>query len=168
MADTGSKRIANMFRFKHHAIAVPEIMATNLMIDTTARLTAAIAGIHEATPNKMEAIHSLCTLPLSKVAPLPPPALSILPTPQDPSPLVNVDKPIIVWNPQLVQPSVPILSHNTNDIIPNHMAPAIVEDDSDNNLLIPITARAHLVTISCAHCKTVFSCAINCGYAPPI
>jgi hypothetical protein len=81
MANTGGKRITDTFWFKQHAIPVLDITATNRMIDTTIGLTAAIAGIQEAPPNNMEAIQSLCTLLLGKVAPLPPPAPSILPTP---------------------------------------------------------------------------------------
>jgi hypothetical protein len=81
----------------------------------------------------MEAIQSLRTLLLGEVTLLPPPAPSILPTPQEPTPLVDIDKPIINWNPQLVQPSLPPLKHNTNDIIPSGNTLAIVEDVSDND-----------------------------------
>jgi hypothetical protein len=56
MANTGSKRITDTFRFKHHAIPVPEIMAANRIIDATERLTAAIACIQNAPPKKIEAI----------------------------------------------------------------------------------------------------------------
>jgi hypothetical protein len=119
MADTGGKRITDMFQFKHHAIPVPEITATNRIIDATTRLTAAIAGVQDAPPNRMKAIQSLCTLLLGKTTPIPPPAPSILPTPQPPTPLVSVDKPVIIWNPQLVQPYLPTLNHNTNNISSN-------------------------------------------------
>jgi hypothetical protein len=81
MANTGSERITNMFRFKHQDISVPEITATNRIIHATKRLTATIAGMQEAPLDKMEAIQSLCTLLLGEVALLPPPAPSILPTP---------------------------------------------------------------------------------------
>jgi hypothetical protein len=96
MANTGGKRITNMFRFKHHAILVLEITATNRIIDATTRLTTAIAGIKEAPPDKMEAIQSLCTLLLMKVVPLPPPALSILPNPPVLTPMVDMVEPIII------------------------------------------------------------------------
>jgi hypothetical protein len=102
MAYTVGKRITNKFQFKHHSIPVPEIIATNRIIDATTRLTTAIAGIQDAPPDKMEATQSLCKLLLGKVSPLPPPAQSILPTPHEPTPLFDVDKPIIIWNPQLV------------------------------------------------------------------
>jgi hypothetical protein len=137
MANTGSKRITNTFRFKHHAIPVPVITATNRIIDATERLTAAIVGIQDAPPNKMKAIQSLYTLLLGKVAPLPPPAPSILPSSQEPTPLVNIDKPVIIWNKQVVQPSLPPLKHNTKDIFPNRITPAIIEDNSDDNTPIP-------------------------------
>jgi hypothetical protein len=96
MADTGGKRINDTFQFKHHAIPVPEITATDRIIDATTRLTAAIAGVQDAHPNKMEAIQSLCILLLKEVAPIPPPAPSIFPAPQPPTPLVDVDKPVII------------------------------------------------------------------------
>jgi hypothetical protein len=89
MADIGGKKITDTFRFKHQAIPVPEITATNRIIDETTRLTAAIAGIPDAPPDKMKAIQSLRTLLLGKVAPIPPPAPSI-PTPQPPAPLVKL------------------------------------------------------------------------------
>jgi hypothetical protein len=85
----------------------------------------------------MKDIQSLCTLLLGEVAPIPPPVPSILPTPQEPTPLVDIDEHVIIWNPQLVQPSLPPLKHNTNDSIPNRNPPAIVENDSDNNTPIP-------------------------------
>jgi hypothetical protein len=56
MADTGGERITDLFCFKHHAIPVPEITATNRIIDATTILLAAIAGIQGAPPNKMAAI----------------------------------------------------------------------------------------------------------------
>jgi hypothetical protein len=89
LANIGGERITNTFQFKHHALPVPEIIATNRIIDAITRLTTAIAGIQEAPPNKMEAIQSLYTLLLGKVAPLPPPASSILPTPPVITPTVD-------------------------------------------------------------------------------
>jgi hypothetical protein len=133
MANTGSKRISNTFRFKHHAIPVPEITATNRIIDATTRLTAAIDGIQDAPPNKMEAIQSLCTLLLGEVSPLPPPTPSILPTPSPPIPVVDEDEPVIIWNPQLVQPALPTQNPNTDNINSNRNTPAIVEDDSNDD-----------------------------------
>jgi hypothetical protein len=133
MANTSSKRITDTFHFKHHTIPVPEINATDRIINVTTRLTATIAGIQDATPNEMEAILSLCTLLLGKVAPLPPPTPSILPTPPPLTPVVNKDEPIVIWNPQLVQPALPTHNLNTNDINSNCNTPAIVEYDGNNN-----------------------------------
>jgi hypothetical protein len=136
MADTGGKRITDTFRFKHHAIPVPEISATNRIINATTRLTAAIVGFQDAPPNKMEAIQSLRTLLLGKIAPLPLPTPSILPTPPPATPVVDKDEPIIIWNPQLVQPALPTHNLNTNNINSNCNTPAIVEDN-DNQSPIP-------------------------------
>jgi hypothetical protein len=127
MADTGGERITN-FQFKHHAIPVPEITATNRIIDATTRLTATIAGIQDAPPAKMEAILSLRTLLLGKIALLPSPTPSILPTPPPPTPLIDKDKHVIIWNQQLLQPSLPTHNHNIDDISSNRNTPAIVED----------------------------------------
>jgi hypothetical protein len=117
---------------------VPEITDTDRIIDATARLTATIADIQDAPLDKMEAIQSLCTLLLGKVTPLPPPAPSILSPLPVLTPMADINKPVIIWNPQEVQPSPPPLKHNTHDISPNHNTPAIVEDDSDDNTSTPI------------------------------
>jgi hypothetical protein len=147
MADTGGKRITNTFRFKHHAIPVPET-ATNRIIDATTRLTATIAGIQDAPPDETEAIQSLCTLLLGKIAPPTPPTPRILPAPPPPTPLMNKDTPVIIWNPQLVQPSLPTHNHNTDNIVSDHNNPAIVEDDATKNHLSPVTAPTPLSNIS--------------------
>jgi hypothetical protein len=137
MANTGGERITNTFRCKHHALPVPVITATDRIINATTRLTAAIAGIQEAPPNKMEAIQSLCTLLLSEVAQLLPPAPSILPTPPVITPIVD-NEPIIIWNPQELQMSPTPHKHTTPSISLNGYTPAIVEDYSDNNRPIPL------------------------------
>jgi hypothetical protein len=147
MAVTSGKRITNMFRFKHHVFPVPDITATNRIIDATTRLAATIAGVQEAPPDEMEAIQSLCTLLLDKVAPLHPPAPKILPTPPVLTPMVDINKPIIIWNPQEVQTSPPPLKHNTHDIIPNSNTPAMIEDHIDNDTPTPI----HSTCPSCHH-----------------
>jgi hypothetical protein len=137
MADKGGTRITNTFQSKHHAIPVLEITATNRIIDATRRLSAAIAGVQDALTNKIEAIQSLCILLLGKIAPLPPLTPSILPTPPSPTQLIDKDKPVIIWNPQLIQPSLPTHNHNTNNSSSNRNTPAIIEDHSNDNSPIP-------------------------------
>jgi hypothetical protein len=161
MANTGGERITDTFHFKHHAIPVPEITATNRIIDATTRLTAAIASVQDAPPNKMEAIQSLRTLLHGKVALLPQPSPSILPTPPPPTPVVDKDEPVIIWNPQLVQHALPTHNLKTDNISSNRNTPAIVKDNGNNNSPSPVKALAHLVTISFTHCKTVLSHTIN-------
>jgi hypothetical protein len=95
----------------------------------------------------MEAIQFLCTLLLGEIALLPPPTPSILPTPPSPTPLINKDEPLIIWNPQLVQPSLPNHNHNTNDSSSDRNTPAIVEDDSNDNSPIP----SHSTRPPCHH-----------------
>jgi hypothetical protein len=136
------KRITETFLFKHHAIPVPEITATDRIIDATTGLTAAIAGIQDSPPNKMEAIQSLCTLLLGKVALLPPPTPSVLAIPPPPTPVVNEDETVIIWNPHLVQPALPTHNLNTDNINSNCNTLAIVEDKGSNDTSIP-SQRTH-------------------------
>jgi hypothetical protein len=137
MANTDGERTTDTFQFKHYALLVPEITATNRIIETTTRLTAAIAGIQEASPNKMEAIQCLCTLLLGKIALLPPLAASILPTPPVIAPTFD-DKSVTIWNPQEVQTSLPPHKHATPDISPNSNTPAIIKDNTDDNTPTPV------------------------------
>jgi hypothetical protein len=48
MEDTGSEGLTDTFRFKHHAMPVPQITATDRIIAATRALTAAIAGSQES------------------------------------------------------------------------------------------------------------------------
>jgi hypothetical protein len=66
MRNTGGKRITDMFRYKHHAIPIPVITATDCILEATHQLTAAIEGVQEAAPDKLQAIKSLCHILLSK------------------------------------------------------------------------------------------------------
>ncbi len=59
MKDTGGERVMDMFRYQHHAIPVPAIMATNCILEATHRLTDAIKGVQEAPSVKMAAVQSL-------------------------------------------------------------------------------------------------------------
>jgi hypothetical protein len=75
MRDTSGKRITD--RYKHHTIPVPVITATDCILEATHRLTAAMEGIQEAAPDKLQAIKSLRHILLGKRIPqqpcLPPP-----------------------------------------------------------------------------------------------
>jgi len=72
MANTGGELITDTFRFCHHAIPVPSIMATDRILDAMAHLTTAIEGVQEAPPNKLAAIQALQMLLLGKVPPISP------------------------------------------------------------------------------------------------
>jgi hypothetical protein len=78
MQDTGGERVTDTFRYQHHALPVPHIMATDRILAATCRLADAIAGVQEAPPDKMEAINSLWALLLGKE---PPPKPVAPPTP---------------------------------------------------------------------------------------
>jgi hypothetical protein len=172
MANTGGERITDTFCFKHHAIPVLEITATDRIINATTKLTAAIAGIQDAPPNKMEAIQFLCTLLLGKVAPLPQPTPSILPTPPPPTPMVNKVEPIIIWNPHLVKPALPTHNLNTNNINSNGNTPAIVVDNGDNKSPIPsqrtsppchnLICQLQNHPLTCNHFRLLSAHMINC------
>jgi hypothetical protein len=66
MHDTGGKCIMDMFRYKHHAIPVLEVTATDCILEATLGLTAAIEGVQEAAPDKLQAIESLHRIFLGK------------------------------------------------------------------------------------------------------
>jgi hypothetical protein len=161
MADTRGERITDTFQFKHHALPDPEITATNRMIDATTRLTAAIAGIQEAPPNEMEAIQSLCTLLLSKSAPILPPLPIVLPT--LPVVAATIDnKPITILNPPR---KFTHLRLHTNTL-PLTLAPTVTILQSSKTTvttthLPPFTSHACLDTIVFTHCKNILSHAIN-------
>jgi hypothetical protein len=168
MADTGGKGITDTFQFKHHAIPVLEITATDRIIDTTERLTAIIAGIQDAPPNEVEAIKSLHTLLLSKVALLPPPSPSILPPPPVLTPWSTSTNPSSFGTPRkfshllLLSITIPTTSAPTATLL------QLLKMTVTMTHLPSFTAHTHLDTIIFAHCKTVPSHAINCNYALPI
>ncbi len=161
MAGTGCKRITNTFRFKHYAILVPEIIATNKIINATTRLTATIAGIQDAPPHKIEAIQSLCTLLLGKVALLHSPTPSILPTPPPLTPVINKDEPIIIWNPHLVQPALSTTISTPAISTPTATLLQLSRRTAAKTHLSPVNAPALLITISFGHYKTIVSHGIN-------
>jgi hypothetical protein len=59
MYNTSGECIIDTFRYKHHAIPVPEVTATDCILEATHRLTASIEGVQEAAPYKLQAIKSL-------------------------------------------------------------------------------------------------------------
>jgi hypothetical protein len=69
MHGTSGKRIMDTFWYKHHAIPVPVIAATDCILKATHRLTAAIKGIQEAAPYELQAIKSLRHILLGKQIP---------------------------------------------------------------------------------------------------
>jgi hypothetical protein len=69
MSNTGSKSITKMFHYKHHAILIPEVMATDCILEATHHLTAAIKGIQEAALNELQSIESLHHILLGKQFP---------------------------------------------------------------------------------------------------
>ncbi len=60
MRNTGGEHIMDTFRYKHHAIPVLEVTATDCILEATHHLTTAIEGIQEAAPDKLQAIKLLC------------------------------------------------------------------------------------------------------------
>jgi hypothetical protein len=48
MRNTGGKCITDTFRYKHHAIPIPKVTATDCILEATHRLTTAIEGVQEA------------------------------------------------------------------------------------------------------------------------
>ncbi len=94
MSDTGSKHITDTFRHKHHAILVPVVTAADCILEATHRLTAAIEGIQEAAPDKLQPNKSARHVLLGKIIPQ-------QPHPSPPTLLKdsNVDEePIHMWD----------------------------------------------------------------------
>jgi hypothetical protein len=52
--------------------------------------------------------------------------------------MVDIDELVMIWNPQKVQMSPPPLKHNTHNISPKSDTPAIIDNNSDNNMPTPI------------------------------
>ena len=81
MRDTEGECITDMFRFQHHALLAPHIMATDCILQATERLADAIVGVQEAPSDKLAAITSLWALLLGKELPPEPVKTSVAPTP---------------------------------------------------------------------------------------
>jgi hypothetical protein len=120
---------------------VPTITPTDRIIAATRDLTAAIPGIQEAPPNKLQAITTPRHILLGKV---PPTSIPIDPAPIAPVPpplAAAVDKePIHIWDPNAHQ-----LQHIQDAIVPGntttpgqHAAgPAFIDDNNDSPVTPP-------------------------------
>ena len=169
MADTGGKRITHTFRFNYHSIPVPKITATDRILDTTARLTAAIKGVQEAPPDELAAIQALQTLLLGEV---PPPE----PTPAPvtaPRPTID-EEPVVIWSHDDSQQPARNTGTNSPASAPpsRRDLPAIIEDDSDDKSVPPTllccSPRVHAspsttTARTCLHARTAHM--INCVIA---
>jgi hypothetical protein len=128
--NTGGERIMDMFRYKHHAIPVPVVTATDCTLEATHRLIMAIEEIQEAAPDELQAIESLRHILLSKKNPQ-------QPRPPPPTPLndANIDEePIHMWDP--TNRTQPILPSNATQRVPQ-TGRAIIDDDDAPPHLIP-------------------------------
>ena len=169
MANTCGERITNTFRFNHHSILVPKITATDRILDTTARLTAAIKGVQEAPPDELAAIQALQTLLLGEVPPpepTPAPVTALRPT---------IEKePVEIWSPNNAQQPTRDTDSNSPASAPPSQwdLPAIIEDDSDNKsvplTLLHCSPRLHAApstTTACTHLHACTAHMINCVIA---
>jgi hypothetical protein len=124
ICNTSDERITDTFCYKHHAIPVPEVTATNCILEATHHLTMAIEGIQKATPDKLQAIESLHHILLVKQIPQ-------QPRPPPPIPLhdSNIDKELIhMWDPTIH--AQPILPSNATPRVPQ-TEHAIIDNDDD-------------------------------------
>jgi len=138
MANSSGKRITHTFRFNYHSIPVPKITATDRILDTTTRRTAAIEGVQEAPPNELATIQALRTLLLGEV---PPPE----PTPAPvtaPRPTID-EEPVVIWSPDDGQQPAHDTGTNSPASAPpsRRDLPAIIEDDSDDESIPPTLLR---------------------------
>ncbi len=132
MHDTSGKRITDTFRYKHYAIPVPVITATDCILEATHQLTPAVEGVQEAALDKLQAIKSLRHILLGERIPQQP--SPPLPTPLNDS---NIDKePIHMWDPTIH--AQPILPSNTTQRVPQTGHASIDNDDAPPHLIPPV------------------------------
>jgi hypothetical protein len=82
MHDNGGERITDTFQYKHHAIPVPVVTATDRILEATHQLTATIEVVQEAAPDELHTIESQRHILLGKQTPQQPctPPLTLLMT----------------------------------------------------------------------------------------
>jgi hypothetical protein len=137
MHDTGGEHITNTFRYKHHAIPVPEVTATDCILQANHHLTAAIEGIQEAAPDKLQAIKSLCRNLLGEKNP------QQLHTPP-PTPLHDSDidkEPIHMWDP--TSHAQTTLALATTSSTPQTGCAIINNDDDAPPCPVPLVQPGH-------------------------
>ena len=142
MEDTGRERLTKTFRFKHHAMPVPPINATDCIITATWALTAAIKGTQESPPNELQAIANLRLILLGEKPPQPVPIDLPLLQPRPPSSPIVGEEPVHIWNPT---GTICNTSHSppapaTGPSLAHH--PALITNDKDDAISpTPGTAR---------------------------
>jgi hypothetical protein len=109
MHNTGDECITDTFQYKHHAIPDPIVTATDRILKATHQLTAAIEGVQEAAPDKLQAFKSLYHILLGKRIPQ-------QPCPPPPTPLNDSyvdEEQIHMWDPTfMLSPSCPPMQPN--------------------------------------------------------
>jgi hypothetical protein len=124
MRDTGGKRITNTFHYKHHAIPVREVTATDCILKATHSFTVAIERVQEAAPDELQPIKSLHHILLGGKNPQ-------QPCPPPPTHLHDSEinkEPIHTWDPtSRVQTTLP-LAATSGAPQTDH---AIIDDDDD-------------------------------------
>ena len=152
MEDTGSERLTDTFRFKHHAMTVPPITATDRIIAATRELTAAIEGTQESPPDKLQAIDNLHLLLLSETPPRPVPVDPPL-VQQRPPPCPFVDEePVHIWTPPgtMCDTSHSSPAPTTGPSLAHH--PALITNDEDD-VFSPIPGPTHPAHTRAQHCS---------------
>jgi hypothetical protein len=155
MEGNGGEHLTDMFHFKHHAMPVPTITPTNRIITATRDLMAAILGIQEAPPDKLQAIATLRHILLGKV----PPTL----VPFDPPPIAPVPPPLAVAvNEEPVHirdPNACPLQHVQDAIIPGtttmpgqHAAGPVFINNDDDSPVAPPPCAARMACMHAQHC----------------
>jgi hypothetical protein len=122
MRNTGGECITDMFHYKHHAIPVPEVTATDCILDATHHLTAAIEGIQEAALDELKAINTLRHILLGEGIPQQP-----YPPPLTPLHDSNLDEEDM-WDPTIH--AQPILPSNATPRAPQTGRAIIDNDDA--------------------------------------
>ena len=153
--ESGATRLTDTWKFKHHALNIPEVSTTDRIVKATQHLATAIQGANTAQPDELEAIEQLRALLSNNSTPQPiaeptqqesPPEIPRTTLPTEPTP-----NPPAIFEPileQQVQPATLETEPVDQPFFNNHPAPAFISQDDEDEPIQPrynLRNRAHLI-----------------------